>query len=80
MFLLKAIIGFSLNTFYNPGFIFKDTIKAFDRFKNKQKVYEVMFYVKVCIIWKCIQYTIPRDKTEKLKTFPSEKINSTKNA
>ena len=37
-------------------------------------------YVKVCIFCECIQYTIHWDKTQILKKFPTEKINSTKNA
>ena len=40
----------------------------------------VFCYVKVCIFWKCIQYTIHWDKTQMLKIFPSEKIDDTKNA
>ena len=36
--------------------------------------------VKVCIFWKCIQYTIHLDITQILKKFPSDKINGTKNA
>ena len=40
----------------------------------------VFWYVKVCIFWKCIQYTIHWDKTQILKKFPSDKINGTKNA
>ena len=62
--------------------IFKDTLKAFDDFKNKQQsVWSNFFWhVKVCIFWKCIQYTIHWDKTQMLKKFPSDKINGTKNA
>ena len=35
----------------------KDTLKAFDDFKNKQRdaCSNVFWYVKVCIFWKCIQ-------------------------
>ena len=40
----------------------------------------VFWYVEVCIFWKCIQYTIYWDKIQILKKFPSDKINSTKNA
>ena len=60
----------------------KDTSKAFDDFKNKQKSLwsNVFWYVKVCIFWKCIQYAIHWDKTQMLKTFPSDEINGTKNA
>ena len=59
----------------------KDTLNAFDDFKNKQKsVWSYVFwYVKVCIFWKCIQYTIHWDKTQMLKKFPSDKMKSTKN-
>ena len=47
-------------------FCLKDTLKAFDNFKNKQKSVwsNVFWYVKVCIFWKCIQYTIHWDKTK----------------
>ena len=49
----------------------KDTLKAFDNFENKQKcVWSNMFwYVKVCVLWKCIQYTMHWDKTQMLKKF-----------
>ena len=48
---------------------FKDTLKALDDFKNKQKSVwsNVFLYVKVCIFWKCIQYTLYWDKTQMLK-------------
>ena len=36
--------------------------------------------VKVCIFWKCIQYTIHWDKTQTFKKFPLDKINCTKNS
>ena len=39
-----------------------------------------MWYVKVYIFRKCIQYTIHWGKTQILKKFPSDKINGTKNA
>ena len=59
----------------------KDTLKAFFNFGNKQQVYEVIFfwYVKVCIFWKYIQYTIHWDKTQILQKLPSDKINGIKN-
>ena len=53
---------------------FKDTLKAMDDFKNKQKS-NAFLYGKVCIFWKCIQYTIHGDKTQMLKKFSSDKIN-----
>ena len=37
-------------------------------------------YVKVCILWKCIQYNIHWDKTDMLKKFPSDKISGIKHA
>ena len=45
----------NITQYYN----FKDTLKAFDDFKNKQKnVWSNIFWsVKVCIFSKCIQYT-----------------------
>ena len=47
----------------------KDTLKAFDDFKNKQKIVwsKIFWYVKVCVFWKCIQSTIDWDKTQMLK-------------
>ena len=48
---------------------------------SKKSVWSnVFWYVKVCIFWKCIQHTIHWDKTQMLKTFPSEKINGTQTA
>ena len=60
---------------------FKDTPKAFDDCRNKQKSAwnNVFWYVKVCIFWKCIQYTIHWDETQMLEKYPSDKINVTKN-
>ena len=57
------------------GFL-KDTLKAFDDFKNKQKsVWSNVFrYAKVCIFWKCFQYTIHWDKTKMLKKFPKQTV------
>ena len=51
-------------------------------FKRSSKIVwsNVFWYVKVCIFWKCIQYTIHWAKTQMWKNFPSEKINSTKNS
>ena len=46
---------------------------------NKSVWSNVFWYVKVCMLWKCIQYTIHWDKTEMLKEFSSNKINGTKN-
>ena len=53
----------------------KDTLKAFNDFKNKQKSVwsNVFWYVKVCIFWKCIPYTIHWDKTQMLKKLPLDK-------
>ena len=49
--------------------------------KASKKVQSNFFwYVKVCIFWKFIQYTIHWDKTQMLQKFPSDKINGTKNA
>ena len=63
----------------------KDTLKVFVNFRNKQQVYEVcksitFWYVKVCIFWKCIRYTIHWDKTQILQKLPSDNTNGTKNA
>ena len=37
------------------------------------------WYVKICICWMCIQYTIHWDKTKILKKFSCETTNDTKN-
>ena len=39
-----------------------------------------LWYVKVYIFWKCIQYIIHWDKTKMLKNVLSDKISGTKNA
>ena len=53
----------------------KNTLSAFDDFKKQKSVWSNAFwYVKVCIFWKRIQYTIYWDKTQVLKKFPSDKI------
>ena len=51
------------------GFSLKDTLKAFDYFKNKQKRVwsNVFWYVKASVFWKCIQCTIHWDKTQMIK-------------
>ena len=56
--------------------LLRDTVKAFDDFKNKQN----SVWSNVCIFWKCIQYTIHSDKTKMLKEFSSDKTKGTKNA
>ena len=43
---------------------------------DKSALSNVFWYVKVCIFWKCIQYTIHWDNTQILKKFPSDKINT----
>ena len=60
----------------------KDTPKALDDFKNKQKSVwnHVLVKVEVTIFWKCTQYTIHWDKTPMLKKSPVDKINGAKNA
>ena len=54
----------------------KDTLKAFHNFKDKQKVYEV----KSMHILKVYLYFTHWEKTDMVKKFPLDKINSTKNA
>ena len=62
--------------------LLKDILKALDGFKNKQKSEwsNIFWYVKVSILWKCMQYTIQWDRTQMLKQFTSDIINDTKNA
>ena len=47
---------------------------------NRNVWSNVFWYVKVCIFWMCIQYTIHWDKTQMLTKFSSDKINGSKNA
>ena len=46
--------------------------------KTSKKCTNVFWYVKVCILWKCIQYTMHWDKIQMLQKFSSDKISSTK--
>ena len=46
---------------------------------NKSVWSNAFWYVKVCVFWKCIQYTIHWDETN-VKKIPSDKIKGTKNA
>ena len=59
------------------GRCIKDTLKAFYDFINEQQnrtVWSnVLWYIKVCVFWKCIQYTIHWAKTQILKKFLFEK-------
>ena len=68
---------------WGSGFniVFKDTLNAFHDFKNKQKSVwsNALWYVQVCIFWKCIPYTIHWNKTQTLKKTSSNKINGAKN-
>ena len=72
----------ALRIFRERWLIFKDTLEGFNDLKNKQKSVwsNAFWYVKVCIFWKCIQYTIHWDKIQMLKEFSSNEINGTKNA
>ena len=45
---------------------------------NKNVWSNIFWYIKVCIFWKCIQYTIIEIK-QTLKKLFSDKINGTKN-
>ena len=46
---------------------------------NKGVWRNVFWYVKICIFWKCIQYTIQSHKTKIFKKFLLDNINGTKN-
>ena len=56
---------------------FKDTRKES---KQNSVWSNVFWYIKVCIFWTFIQYTMHWDKTQKLKKIPLDKINCSKNA
>ena len=47
---------------------------------NKRVWSDVFWYLKVCIFWKCIQYTRHWKKTQIWKKFSLDKINGTKNS
>ena len=66
--LVRSDIFIAISSFIFKTLV-KDTLKAFDDFKNKQKKVwsNVFWYVKVYIFWKCIQYITPWDKTQMLK-------------
>ena len=58
------------NLWVNKYFELKDTLKAFNDFRSKQQKcmkQGFFWYIKVCLFWKCIQYTIHLDKTQILK-------------
>ena len=71
------------------GIVYKDYISSFEdllkdtlKVKNKQKSVwsNAFWYVKVCIFWKCIQYTTYTLRWNRnVKKFPLDKINGTKN-
>ena len=54
--------------------VIKDTLKAFDGFKNKQKTIwiNVFWHVKVCVFQKCIQWAMYLDKTQMSKKISSD--------
>ena len=75
-------LGHFVNTLLDL-ILFKDILKAFGDFKNKEKCVwiNVLLYVKIYIFWTFLQYTIHwDDKRQVVKQFPSEKIHGTKNA
>ena len=85
VFLIYAKIYNNIDKVCLKACIFiKDTLKAFDNFKNKQQCMKCMkwyfWYVKVCIFRKNIQCPIHWDKTQMLKKFPSDKVSGTENA
>ena len=47
---------------------------------NKSVWSNVFWYVKACVFWKCIQYTVHWDQTQILEKFPLDKIIGAKNA
>ena len=47
---------------------------------NKSVWSNILWYVKIYIFWKCIQYIIHWDEKQVLRKMPLEEINGTKNA
>ena len=66
------VVRYSLTIHWRLSTILKST--------NKSVWSNVFEYVKVCILWKCNQYTIQWDNIQILKNFLSDKINGTRNA
>ena len=58
--------------------VLKDTLKTSKNFKNKRVWSNVFWYVKVCIFWKRIPYTIHWDKTQMLNEICLDRMSSTK--
>ena len=78
---LSTVIEIMQLTFTKFCLRFKDTLKAFNDFVNKQKNVwsNVFWYAKVWIFWNCIQYAIHWDKSQMFKKISSDKKNGTKN-
>ena len=81
-FFFKIVLSFELSNicFYISRVRIHWKLFTILKRSNKSVWSNVFWYVKVCIFWKCIQYTIHWDKTQMLKKIPSDKINGTKNA
>ena len=58
----------------NNSFVVQVTFKdiAILETSNKSVWSNIIWYVKACILWKYIQYTIHLDKTQILKKLPSD--------
>ena len=70
LFWLKLILYSYLRTHWRLSTILKT--------RNKSVWSNMLWYVKVYIFWKSIQYAIHWDKTQMLKKIPVDKINDTK--
>ena len=65
-------ISFKLRiTAQKMKFSIKDFFSKCDQIRRKLRIWShllkkslIFLYVKICIIWKCIQYTMHRDKTQ----------------
>ena len=65
--------------FWNPYLRIHSRLSTMLKTSNKSVWSNDFGYVKVCIFWRSIQYTIHWAKTQMLKKFPLDKINGTKN-
>ena len=70
----QLAIPISLEKYWRIHWGFLTILKT----SNKSVWSNVFWYVKVCLLWKCIQYTIQWDKTLMLRKFPSDKSNGIK--
>ena len=79
MFVISDILSDSNNQLSENIFVMPEILSGAWKKNILSLVWSnVFWYVKVCIFWKCIQYTIHCDTMQMLRKFPPDKINCTK--